>query len=76
MQYQSDIINKPVTVRERDTCWGVAKGVLTSYDLEFEGFKDEATSTYTPNKKLHCDFYKKYQQWCSERIKFYNWKEE
>lgn len=30
MQAQSDLLGKAIVVRERDTCWGVAKGVLTS----------------------------------------------
>jgi len=30
MQVQSDLVGKLVAVRERDTCWGVAKGVLVS----------------------------------------------
>ena len=38
MQHQSDLINKGLIVRERDTCWGVAKGVLTSLGVEFTGF--------------------------------------
>lgn len=31
MQAQSDLLGKAIMVRERDTCWGVAKGVLTSF---------------------------------------------
>ncbi len=30
MQAQADILGKEIIVRERDTCWGVAKGVLTA----------------------------------------------
>lgn len=30
MQAQADLLNKNILIRERDTCWGVAKGVLTS----------------------------------------------
>ena len=29
MQHQTDLISKNLIIRERDTCWGVAKGVLT-----------------------------------------------
>ena len=32
MQHQSDLIDKTLIIRQRDTCWGVAKGVLTSFD--------------------------------------------
>lgn len=31
MQKQCDLLNKKLIHRERDTCWGVAKGVLTSH---------------------------------------------
>lgn len=30
MQLQANLLHKDMIVRERDTCWGVAKGVLTS----------------------------------------------
>ena len=35
MQQQSHLINKNLIIRERDTCWGVAKGVLSSQDINF-----------------------------------------
>jgi hypothetical protein len=30
MQLQADTFNKKIIVKELDTCWGVAKGVLVS----------------------------------------------
>lgn len=33
MQLQADVYGKNVHVRELDTCWGVAKGVLVSKGL-------------------------------------------
>jgi glycerol kinase len=38
MQSQCDLLNKRLVHRERDTCWGVAKGVLTSCGVDFGGF--------------------------------------
>jgi glycerol kinase len=38
MQAQSDLLGKTLVVRERDTCWGVAKGVLTALGKEGGGF--------------------------------------
>lgn len=64
MQHQSDVINKPVTVRERDTCWGVAKGVLTSYGLDFLGFQEEKSVVYIPEAGRHKRFGDKYVRWC------------
>lgn len=34
MQTQADLLGKTLVVRERDTCWGVAKGVLTALEVE------------------------------------------
>ena len=48
MQVQSDILKKIITVRERDTCWGVAKGVLTSCNEEVKGFTDQSVTKYVP----------------------------
>ena len=33
MQGQADVLGKTIEVRERDTCWGVARGVLTCYNI-------------------------------------------
>jgi glycerol kinase len=48
MQVQADILRKNITVRERDTCWGVAKGVLTSCNEQLKGFEDQNVVTYAP----------------------------
>lgn len=34
MQTQADLLGKTLVIRERDTCWGVAKGVLTALGKE------------------------------------------
>lgn len=46
MQVQSDLLGKAIVVRERDTCWGVAKGVLTSLTKELHEFKDQKSEIY------------------------------
>jgi glycerol kinase len=76
MQFQADMISKTINVRERDTCWGVAKGVLTNLGLLFGGFANENTTNYSPNKESHEKFVGKYQRWCRERRKQYGWNEE
>lgn len=38
MRRQCDLLSKPLVLRERDTCWGVAQGVLTSSGLPFPNF--------------------------------------
>lgn len=39
MQLQADTFNKTVIVRELDTCWGVAKGVLLAQNIDFVELK-------------------------------------
>lgn len=48
MQSQADLLGKTLVVRERDTCWGVAKGVLTVFGKEGEGFEDQKVAVYSP----------------------------
>jgi glycerol kinase len=48
MQTQADLLAKTLVVRERDTCWGVAKGVLTALGKEGEGFKDQKVHVFAP----------------------------
>jgi hypothetical protein len=33
MQFQADTFNKNIIVGQKDTCWGVAKGVLTNKNI-------------------------------------------
>jgi hypothetical protein len=41
MQLQSNVFGKSVRVRELDTCWGVAKGVLVNQNIEIKEISDE-----------------------------------
>lgn len=34
MQMQADLFGKDIEVRPLDTCWGVAKGVLTALKIK------------------------------------------
>lgn len=36
MQFQADTFNKTIIVKELDTCWGVAKGVLVSKNIKIQ----------------------------------------
>lgn len=49
MQQQADILGKNIEVRERDTCWGVARGVLVAFSLAPNAFKDQKSTLYSPN---------------------------
>jgi len=48
MQMQADIFGKIIEVRQLDTCWGVAKGVLASAKLN-TNIKSSASKIYHPN---------------------------
>lgn len=43
MQMQADMFGIQIEVRSLDTCWGVAKGVLTSQKKEHANLKLEST---------------------------------
>lgn len=40
---QADMFNKQIEVRSLDTCWGVAKGVLTANQITENNLKLEST---------------------------------
>ena len=73
MQAQCSLLSRMVTVHERDTCWGVAKGVLTSLGREFKGFKEEKSVTYSPSNAETGALREKYTQWCEMRKGYYGW---
>jgi hypothetical protein len=74
MQAQADILSKTITNRERDTCWGVAKGVLTSLAEPLESFIDQKVTVYSPDEQQREKLCGKYSRWVGERQKFYDWK--
>ena len=76
MQHQSDLLNKAVKARQRDTCWGVAKGVLTSLGIQFKGFENEMNRVYEPVKESAERVTKKYEKWHIKRNKYYDLKQE
>jgi glycerol kinase len=73
MQSQADLLGKTLIVRERDTCWGVAKGVLTAVGKSVNEFKDQKVQVYAPRVSEQGKFEEKYERWCKERLKFYGW---
>ena len=73
MQAQADLLGKTLVVRERDTCWGVAKGVLTALGRTGEGFKDQKVQLYAPREEERDRLEGKYERWCKERLRFYGW---
>jgi glycerol kinase len=73
LQAQADLLNKKVTHRERDTCWGVAKGVLTSLSLPSTPFADQKVQLFLPNEQQGARLRQKYGRWEEERRRFYHW---
>ena len=71
MQHHSNLLNKSVVSRQRDTCWGVAKGVLTSLGIEFKGFENEMNRVYEPKEEAVEKVAKKYGVWNIKRNRYY-----
>jgi len=75
MQLQADTFNKKVFVSELDTCWGVAKGVLVSKNIEVDEVKEKG-ETFLPNPERHKEIVLRYNRWNEERSRVYGWKGE
>lgn len=72
MQCQANLFNKEIEVRSLDTCWGVAKGVLTSFQIETPETKFE-NIRYIPNSEEHIKEKNRYERWAAKRQQFYGW---
>ena len=69
---QADILKgKTIEVRELDTCWGVAKGVLVAKGVKIEEIKTESSSFTASNDTQY--MLKRYEKWSEARAKYYGW---